>query len=84
MIWKTSFLLIDYIVVEVVTIASSVKLIETPEEDIEDSMVIATSRVDSLLVYAKRSTIYIKKKGVGLIDILKKRGIKLITNLREC
>ena len=63
--------------------ASSVKLIETLEEDIEDSIEIVTSRVDSLLVYAKRSTIYIKRKGVSLIDILRIRGIELITNSRK-
>jgi hypothetical protein len=63
--------------------ASSVKLIETPEEDIEDSIEIVTSRVDSLLVYIKRSTTYIKRKGVGLIDTLRIRGIKLITNSRK-
>jgi hypothetical protein len=71
-------------VAEVVTIASSVKLIETLEEDIEDSIEIITSRVDSLLIHAKRSAIYIKRKGVSLIDILRIRGIKLITNLRKC
>jgi hypothetical protein len=83
-IQKTSFLLIDYIVAEVVTVASSVKLIETLEKDIEDSIEIVTSRVDSLLAHVKRSTIYIKRKGVSLIDILKIRGIKLITNSRKC
>jgi hypothetical protein len=71
-------------VAEVVTVASSVKLVETLEEDIEDSMEIITSRVDSLLVYAKRSAIYIKRKGVSLIDTLRIRGIELITNLRKC
>jgi hypothetical protein len=65
-------------------VASSVKLVETLKEDIEDSVEIVTGRVDSLLAHVKRSTIYVKKKGVSLIDILKKRGIKLITNLREC
>jgi hypothetical protein len=69
---------------EVVTVASSVKLIETLEEDIEDSMEIATSRVDSLLTHAKRSAIYVKRKGIGLIDILRIRGIELTTNLRKC
>jgi hypothetical protein len=68
----------------VVTVASSVKLIETLEEDIEDSMEIATSRVDSLLVHAKRSAMYVKRKGVGLIDTLRMRGIKLTTNSRKC
>jgi hypothetical protein len=71
-------------VAEVVTVASSIKLIETLEEDIEDSIEIVTSRVDSLLVYTKRSTMYIKRKGVGLIDILRIRGIELTTNLRKC
>jgi hypothetical protein len=80
---KTSFLSIDYIVAEVITVASSVKLIETLEEDIKDSMEIVTSRVDSLLVYAKRSTTYIKRKSISLIDTLRIRGIKLITNLRK-
>jgi hypothetical protein len=65
-------------------VASSVKLIETLEKDIEDSIEIVTSRVDSLLAHVKRSTIYIKRKGVSLIDILKIRGIKLITNSRKC
>jgi hypothetical protein len=64
--------------------ASSIKLIETLEEDIKDSIEIVTSRVDSLLVYAKRSAIYIKRKSVSLIDILRIRGIKLITNSRKC
>jgi hypothetical protein len=63
--------------------ASSIKLVETLKEDIEDSIEIVTSRVDSLLVYAKRSTIYIKRKGVSLIDILRIRGIELITNSRK-
>jgi hypothetical protein len=63
--------------------ASFIKLIETLEEDIEDSVEIVTNRVDFLLIYTKRSTIYIKKKGVSLINILKKRGIKLIINSRE-
>jgi hypothetical protein len=71
-------------VAEVVTMASSVKLVETLEEDIEDSIEIVTGRVDSLLVYAKRSTTYVKRKGVGLIDTLRIRGIKLTTNLRKC
>jgi hypothetical protein len=71
-------------VAEVVTVASSVKLIETLEEDIEDSMEIATSRVDSLLAHVKRSAIYVKRKGVGLIDTLRIRGIELITNSRKC
>jgi hypothetical protein len=65
-------------------VASSVKLIETLEEDIEDSIEIVTGRVDSLLVYAKRSAMYIKRKGIGLIDILRIRGIKLTTNSRKC
>jgi hypothetical protein len=64
--------------------ASSVKLIETLKEDIEDSIEIVTSRVDSLLVHAKRSAIYIKRKGISLIDTLKIRGIKLTKNLRKC
>jgi hypothetical protein len=81
---KTSFLLINYIIAEVVTVASSVKLIETLEEDIEDSMEIATSRVDSLLVYVKRSAMYVKRKSVSLIDTLRIRGIELIINLRKC
>jgi hypothetical protein len=71
-------------VAEVVTVASSVKLIETLEEDIEDSMEIITSRVDSLLAHAKRSATYVKRKGVSLIDTLRIRGIELITNLRKC
>jgi hypothetical protein len=71
-------------VVEVGTVASSIKFIETLEEDIEDSIEIVTSRVDSLLVYVKRSTIYVKRKGVSLIDILRIRGIELITNSRRC
>jgi hypothetical protein len=71
-------------VAEVVTVASSVKLIETPEENIEDSIEIVTNRVDSLLVHTKRSTIYIKRKGVSLIDTLRIRGIELTTNLRKC
>jgi hypothetical protein len=71
-------------VAEVVTMASSVKLIETPEEDIEDSIEIVTGRVDSLLAHTKRSTIYVKRKGVGLIDTLRIRGIKLTTNSRKC
>jgi hypothetical protein len=64
--------------------ASSIKLIETLKKNIEDSIEIVTSRVDSLLVYAKRSTIYVKRKGISLIDILRIRGIKLITNSRKC
>jgi hypothetical protein len=44
-------------------VASSIKLIETLEEDIKDSIEITTSRVDSLLIYTKRSTIYIKCDG---------------------
>jgi hypothetical protein len=71
-------------VAEVITIASSVKLVETPEEDIEDSIEIVTSRVDSLLAHAKRSAMYVKRKGVGLIDILRIRGIELTTNSRKC
>jgi hypothetical protein len=63
--------------------ASSVKLVETLEEDIKDSIEIATSRVDSLLVYTKRSTIYIKRKSISLINILRIKRIKLITNLRK-
>jgi hypothetical protein len=81
---KTSFLSIDRTVAEVVTVASSVKLVETLEEDIEDSIEIVTSRVDSLLVHVKRSATYVKRKGVGLIDIFKIRGIELTTNLRKC
>jgi hypothetical protein len=81
---KTSFLSINYTVAEVVTVASSVKLIETPKEDIEDSIEITTSRVDSLLAHAKRSATYIKRKGVSLIDTLRIRGIKLTTNSRKC
>jgi hypothetical protein len=71
-------------VAEVVTVASSVKLVETLEENIKDSMEIVTSRVDSLLAHAKRSAMYIKRKGVGLIDILRIRGIELTTNSRKC
>jgi hypothetical protein len=71
-------------VAEVVTMASFVKLVETPEEDIEDFIEIATSRVDSLLAYVKRSITYVKRKGVSLIDTLRIRGIKLTTNLRKC
>jgi len=81
---KTSFLSIDRTVAEVVTVASSVKLVETLEEDIEDSIEIVIGRVDSLLVYAKRSATYIKRKGVGLIDTLRIRGIEFTTNLRKC
>jgi hypothetical protein len=75
---------INRTVAEVVTIASFVKLVETPEEDIEDSIEIATNRIDSLLIYIKRSTIYIKKKSIGLINTLGIRGIELTTNLRKC
>jgi hypothetical protein len=71
-------------VAEVVTVASSVKLVETLEEDIEDSIEIITGRVDSLLIHAKRSAIYIKRKGVSLIDIFRIRGIKFMTNLKKC
>jgi hypothetical protein len=71
-------------VAEVVTVASFVKLVETLEEDIEDSIEIVTNRVDSLLVHVKRSTIYVKRKGVGLIDTLRIRGIELTTNSRKC
>jgi len=81
---KTSFLSIDRTVAEVVTVASSVKLVETPEEDIEDSMEIVTGRVNSLLAHAKRSATYVKRKGVGLIDTLRMRGIELTTNSRKC
>jgi hypothetical protein len=68
---------------EVVTMASFVKLVETLEEDIKDSIEIVTSRVNSLLIYTKRSTIYIKRKGVSLIDILRIREIELTTNSRK-
>jgi hypothetical protein len=71
-------------VTEVITVASSVKLVETLEEDIEDSMEIIISRVDSLLIYAKKSAMYIKRKGVSLINTLRITGIELITNLRKC
>jgi hypothetical protein len=71
-------------VAEVVTVASFVKLVETPEEDIKDSMEIVTGRVDSLLAHAKRSATYVKRKGISLIDTLRIRGIKLTTNLRKC
>jgi len=81
---KTSFLSIDRTVAEVITVASSVKLIETLEEDIEDSIEITTGRVDSLLAHAKRSATYVKKKGIGLIDTLRIRGIELTTNSRKC
>ena len=64
--------------------ASSVKLVETLEEDIKDSMEIVTSRVDSLLAHVKRNATYVKRKGVGLIDILRMRGIELTTNSRKC
>jgi hypothetical protein len=70
-------------VAEVVTMASSVKLVETPEKNIEDSMEIVTGRVDSLLTHAKRSTTYVKRKGVSLINTLRIRGIKLTTNSRK-
>jgi hypothetical protein len=70
-------------VAEVVTVASFIKLIETLEEDIEDSIEIAITRVDSLLAHTKRSTIYVKRKSVSLIDTLRIRGIKLITNLKK-
>jgi hypothetical protein len=81
---KTSFLSIDHTVAEVVTVASSVKLIKTLKEDIKDSIEIVTNRVDSLLVYVKRNATYIKRKGISLIDILKIKGIELITNSRKC
>ena len=81
---KTSFLSIDHIVTKVVTVASSVKLIETLKEDIEDSIEIATGRVDSLLAHAKRNATYIKRKGISLIDTLRMRGIELTTNSRKC
>jgi hypothetical protein len=71
-------------VAEVVTMASFVKLVETPEEDIKDSIEIAISRVDSLLIHAKRSATYIKRKGISLIDTLRIRGIELTTNSRKC
>jgi hypothetical protein len=64
--------------------ASSVKLVETPEEDIKDSIEIATSRVDSLLAHVKRSAMYVKRKGVSLIDTLRIRGIELTMNSRKC
>jgi hypothetical protein len=67
-----------------VTVASSVKLVETLEEDIEDSIEIITGRVDSLLAYVKRSATYVKRKGVSLIDTLKMRGIEFTTNSRKC
>jgi len=75
---------IDRTVVEVVTVASSVKLVETLEEDIEDSIEIIISRVNSLLIYVKRNATYVKRKGVSLIDTLKMRGIELTTNSRKC
>jgi len=81
---KTSFLSIDRTIAEVVTVASSVKLVKTLKEDIEDSIEIAIDRVDSLLAHVKRSATYVKKKGVGLIDILRMRGIELTTNSRKC
>jgi hypothetical protein len=65
-------------------VASFIKLVETLEEDIEDSIEIVTSRVDSLLIHVKRSAIYVKRKGVSLIDTLRIRGIKLTTNSRKC
>ena len=64
--------------------ASSVKLIKTLKEDIKDSIEIVTSRIDSLLAHIKRNTTYVKRKGVGLIDILRMRGIELTTNSRKC
>jgi hypothetical protein len=70
-------------VAEIVTMASFIKLVETPEEDIEDSIEIVTSRVDSLLAHTKRSTIYVKRKSISLIDILRIRGIELTTNSRK-
>ena len=81
---KTSFLSIDHIIAEVVTVASSVKLIETLKEDIKDSIKIITGRVDSLLAHVKRSATYVKKKSVSLIDTLKIKGIEFTTNLRKC
>ena len=75
---------IDRTVAEVVTVASSVKLVETLEEDIEDSIEIIISRVNSLLIYVKRNATYVKRKGVSLIDTLKMRGIELTTNSRKC
>ena len=81
---KTSFLSIDRTVVEVVTVASSVKLVETLEEDIEDSIEIIISRVNSLLAHIKRNTTYVKRKGISLIDTLRIRGIELTTNSRKC
>ena len=81
---KTSFLSIDRTMAEVVTVASSVKLIETLEEDIEDSIEITIGRVNSLLAHAKRSATYVKRKGISLIDTLKMRGIELTTNSRKC
>jgi hypothetical protein len=68
----------------VVTVASSVKLVKTLKEDIEDSMEIVIGRVDSLLIYAKRSVTYIKRKGVSLINTLRIRGIEFTTNSRKC
>ena len=64
--------------------ASSVKLVKTLKEDIEDSIEIITGRVDSLLIHVKRSATYVKRKGVSLIDTLRMRGIELTTNLRKC
>ena len=81
---KTSFLSIDRTVAEVVTVASSVKLVETLKEDIEDFIEIVIGRVDSLLIYAKRSVTYIKRKGVSLINTLRIRGIEFTTNSRKC
>jgi hypothetical protein len=75
--------LINYIVAEIITIASFIKLIKPLEKNIKDSVEIITSKIDSLLIYIKRSTIYIKKKGISLIDIFKIRGIELITNLKK-
>jgi hypothetical protein len=63
MIRKTSFLLIDYTVAEIVTVASSVKLIETPEEDIEDSMEIVTSNWQSRFpVSIRKKKCYVYQK----------------------
>jgi hypothetical protein len=81
---KTSFLSIARTVAKVVTVASSIKLIETLKEDIKDSIEIVTSRVDSLLTHVKRSATYVKKKGVSLIDTLKIKRIEFTTNSRKC
>ena len=75
---------IDRTVAEVVTMASSVKLIKTLKEDIKDSIEIVTSRIDSLLAHIKRNTTYVKRKGISLIDTLRIRGIELTTNSRKC